>query len=97
MAKWQRFNYQPGTPLGRDGRRVTGCQEHMDLSRELIYATALLHDIGRAEQYLHDIPHDIAGTEIAREILADLNFISGFQILNILRCICIKSFYSIYK
>ena len=33
MAKWQRFNYQPGTPLGRDGRRVTGCQEHIDLSR----------------------------------------------------------------
>ncbi len=53
---------------------IYALEEHMDLSRELIYATALLHDIGRAEQYLHDIPHDIAGTEIAREILADLNF-----------------------
>lgn len=31
--KWQRITYMPGTPLGTDGRRATGCQEHIDLSR----------------------------------------------------------------
>ncbi len=32
-VKWQRIRYMPGTPLGADGRRVTGCQAHIDLSR----------------------------------------------------------------
>ena len=31
--KWQRITYMPGTPLGRDGRRVTGSREHIALSR----------------------------------------------------------------
>ena len=35
---------------------------------------AHLHDIGRAQQYQYNIPHDIAGVEIAREILTDLHF-----------------------
>lgn len=32
-AKWQRIQYMPGTPLGEDGRRVTGCAAHIALSR----------------------------------------------------------------
>ena len=43
-------------------------------SRELIYCTALLHDIGRAKQYTDGTPHDEAGVQIAEEILSDLNF-----------------------
>lgn len=39
------------------------------LSRELVYAAALLHDIGRAEQYETGTPHDEAGERIAIEIL----------------------------
>ncbi|MDO5378889.1 MAG: glycoside hydrolase family 3 C-terminal domain-containing protein, partial [Clostridia bacterium] len=31
--KWQRITYMPATPLGEDGRRVTGCREHIALSR----------------------------------------------------------------
>ena len=34
MKKWTRFFYQPGLPLGKDGRRVTGSEEHIALSRE---------------------------------------------------------------
>lgn len=45
-------------------------------SRELIYCTALLHDIGRAKQYTDGTPHDKAGVQIAEEILSDLNFTS---------------------
>ncbi len=34
MEKWTRVKYQPATPLGRDGKRVTACEEHIALSRE---------------------------------------------------------------
>ena len=32
--KWQRINYMPGTGIGPDGSRVTGCAEHIALSRK---------------------------------------------------------------
>ena len=32
-TKWQRIRYMPATPLGSDGRRVTGSSEHINLSR----------------------------------------------------------------
>lgn len=34
MGKWQRMNFQPCLPLGREGKRVTGCREHIELSRK---------------------------------------------------------------
>lgn len=33
MTRWVRHLYQPALPLGDDGRRVTGCAEHIELSR----------------------------------------------------------------
>lgn len=39
------------------------------IPKELIYAAALLHDIGRNMQYTRGISHEKAGEEIAREIL----------------------------
>ncbi len=39
------------------------------LDRDLIYATALLHDIGRAEEYGGGACHDIAGAGIAEVVL----------------------------
>lgn len=33
MSNWSRFTYLPGLPLGKDGRRVTGSKEHIELSR----------------------------------------------------------------
>lgn len=33
MEKWTRFFYQPCLPLGKEGRRVTGSREHIELSR----------------------------------------------------------------
>lgn len=44
------------------------------LSRELIYAAALLHDIGRYEQLVLGTPHDIASAAIAETILKDCGF-----------------------
>lgn len=34
MDKWTRAFYQPCLPIGEDGKRVTGCEEHIRLSRE---------------------------------------------------------------
>ena len=33
MDRWARFNYTPCLPIGEDGRRVTGCHKHIELSR----------------------------------------------------------------
>ena len=33
MQKWNRFQYLPVRPLGKDGRMVTGSSEHIRLSR----------------------------------------------------------------
>ena len=40
--------------------------------KELLYAAAILHDIGKAYQYEEKIPHEIAGEEIAAKILGTL-------------------------
>lgn len=40
-----------------------------DLSKDLIYSTALLHDIGRCRQYESGEPHEEAGVELSRRIL----------------------------
>lgn len=53
---------------------IHALEEHTPVSRELIYCTALLHDIGRAEQYRSGTPHDEAGAQIAGQILQDLSF-----------------------
>lgn len=34
MAKWTRHFFQPGLPLGNDGKRVTGSKEHIALARQ---------------------------------------------------------------
>ena len=40
--------------------------------KDLLYAAAILHDIGKAYQYEEKIPHEIAGEEIASKILGTL-------------------------
>ena len=48
---------------------VLNLEEQCRVSRELIYAAAMLHDIGRFEQYRNGTPHEIASARIAPEIL----------------------------
>lgn len=43
-------------------------------SEELIYAAALLHDIGRWKQYEDGTPHEKASALLAPEILSDCGF-----------------------
>lgn len=49
-------------------------EEGAGIPARLIYAAALLHDIGRAEQYRSGRPHDICGAEIAEPILVECGF-----------------------
>lgn len=49
-------------------------QEEAGLERELIYAAALLHDIGRAAEYEDGTPHQEAGARIAQQILSQCGF-----------------------
>lgn len=46
----------------------------LPLDREVVYAAALLHDIGRTDQIEHGIPHDQAGAELAARILPEAGF-----------------------
>ena len=39
------------------------------IDKEIIYAAALLHDIGRFRQYEEGVPHDVASAQIATVIL----------------------------
>ena len=49
-------------------------ERNYNVPKELIYATAFLHDIGKWQQYENGIPHEIASAELAERILKDAGF-----------------------
>ena len=49
-------------------------EKHLGLEQGLIYAAALLHDIGRHLQYLEGLPHEQGSAELARSILTDCGY-----------------------
>lgn len=53
---------------------IINLEENMGIDRELIYAAALLHDMGKHVQYEDGTPHELASAEIAPQILADVGF-----------------------
>lgn len=53
---------------------IMSLEEEAAIPKELIYAAALLHDIGRHEQYLHGTPHHEASAAIAGPILEACGF-----------------------
>ncbi|MBS6195842.1 MAG: HD domain-containing protein [Clostridiales bacterium] len=65
---------------------IYSLEEGGELSKELIYGAALLHDIGRYEQIAKGTPHEISGAAIAGEILRDCGF-SGEETGRIQRAI----------
>lgn len=50
-------------------------EKKLPYAKDVVYAAALLHDIGRYEQYKHKEPHHEAGARIAEQILSDSGFI----------------------
>ena len=53
---------------------IWNLEEGLGIDRELIYASALLHDIGRHVQYGNGTPHEEASAAIAPDILRDCGF-----------------------
>jgi uncharacterized protein len=54
--------------------RIMALEENLDADKELLYAAALLHDIGRWMEYENGTDHAIAGKELAEKILATHGF-----------------------
>ena len=61
-------------------------EDGLKIDKDLIYTTAILHDIGRVYQYKDGTDHDIASIEIARELLPLTDFTASDQ-EKILTCI----------
>ena len=53
---------------------IATLERQLPLSREVVYATALLHDLGRVEQIEAGIPHHQASAQLAARILPDAGF-----------------------
>ncbi|MDO4554905.1 MAG: HD domain-containing protein [Lachnospiraceae bacterium] len=53
---------------------IRALEKHLPLSKDMIYAAALLHDIGKVKQYNKKIPHEIGGLPIAKKVLVDCGY-----------------------
>lgn len=53
---------------------IINMEEQLHIDKELIYAAALLHDLGRCMEYEENISHHQAGVGIAKTILSDSGF-----------------------
>jgi len=49
-------------------------EENIHVKKEIIYAAALLHDIGRWQQYEEGISHELASVKLAKDILNECGF-----------------------
>lgn len=54
--------------------QLINLEEKLGFEREIIYVTAILHDIGRSIQYENGTAHEIASWEIAKDILGNYKF-----------------------
>lgn len=52
---------------------IINLERGLGLDREVVYAAALLHDVGRSAQYACGVPHDEAGEQLAAEILGTVD------------------------
>lgn len=53
---------------------IANLEQNLGFQKEMIYAAALLHDIGRWRQYAENMPHEEAGAALAADILEDTTF-----------------------
>ena len=53
---------------------IDALEQGLALDRDVVYAAALLHDLGRVEQIQHGIPHEQASAALAERILPDAGF-----------------------
>lgn len=53
---------------------IINLEESLNLNKEIIYATGLLHDIGRWKEYESGIDHAIASAKLSESILSKCGF-----------------------
>lgn len=53
---------------------ILNLEEEKQLAKDIVYAAALLHDIGRYVQYMDGTPHEQASARLAPEILTDCGY-----------------------
>lgn len=53
---------------------IYALEQGLPYTKEVIYAAALLHDIGKWQQYKKGIPHNEASADLALEILINCSF-----------------------
>ncbi len=53
---------------------IYSLENGIGIEKEIIYTTAILHDIGRAEQYRSGKKHAKVGSDMAKKILDDCGF-----------------------
>lgn len=53
---------------------IIALEKNLKYSKDIIYATSLLHDIGRWLQYKENTPHEIASAVLAKEILEQADY-----------------------
>jgi len=53
---------------------IKNLEDKLDFKKDIIYAIALLHDIGRSLEYTKNIKHSLASKELAKNILSECNF-----------------------
>lgn len=68
-----RHNMEHFMDVARIGM-LLNLEEGYGIDREMVYGAALLHDVGRFQQYLDKTPHEIASAQLAQEILQDSGF-----------------------
>jgi len=65
---------------------ILALEEYVSLRKDIIYASAILHDLGRAEQYKSDLNHIEESIKIAHQILPECGFCEE-EIRNIISAI----------
>lgn len=53
---------------------IKSLEDNLNISKEVIYAVGLLHDLGRSLQYKEGIPHHEGSVILAKQILKDTLF-----------------------
>jgi putative nucleotidyltransferase with HDIG domain len=53
---------------------IQSLEQRLSFEKDVIYGAALLHDIGRCDQYEQGTPHHEAGAELARQILSQCGY-----------------------
>lgn len=53
---------------------IINLEEGLDLDKELIYSVALIHDLGRVDEYEKGIDHHTASSNIAEDLMKDADF-----------------------